>query len=91
LNGQNVQYHFFDAKIIIRNKKEDLFMVIQPNMSSKAITEVWDSTNEVFRKHGVPISEVALETIFDTNTLNTLLSELNHIVGSSTSTCIEGG
>ncbi|WP_328591994.1 hypothetical protein [Bacillus salipaludis] len=32
-------------------------MVIQSNMTSKAITDVWEETVEVFQKYNVPITE----------------------------------
>lgn len=66
-------------------------MVIQPNMSSKAIAEVWKNTKEVLVKYKVPISEDALESIIEPHLLDKLIKELNSIVGSSSATCIEGG
>jgi hypothetical protein len=66
-------------------------MVIQPNMSPKAIIEIWNNTTVVLDKYKVPISEEELEAIVDSQVLNSLLKELNNIVGSSSSTCIEGG
>jgi hypothetical protein len=66
-------------------------MVIQPNMSPKAIVEVWENTAPIFVKFNVPLSENALETVFETATLTRLLIELNEVVGSSTATCIDGG
>jgi hypothetical protein len=66
-------------------------MVIQSNMTSKAITEVWEDTIEVFQKYNVPITEKALQVLVTENTLQVLLTELNYVVGSSTATCIEGG
>ncbi|MDR7003013.1 hypothetical protein [Neobacillus niacini] len=66
-------------------------MVIQPNMSPKAITEVWSNATVVLNKYKVPISERPLETIVESQTLDSILKELNNIVGSSSATCIEGG
>jgi hypothetical protein len=66
-------------------------MVIQSNMSPKAIVEVWEDTGPVFIKFNVLLTERALETTIDPNILPKLLNELNSVVGSSTATCIEGG
>jgi hypothetical protein len=66
-------------------------MVIQPNMSSKSIIEIWENTIDVFKKHNIAISEVPLEKIVEGNTLDSLVKELNNIVGSSSVTCVEGG
>jgi predicted component of viral defense system (DUF524 family) len=60
-------------------------------MSPKAIVEVWENTAPIFEKFNVPVSEKALETLFETDTLTKLLVELNSVVGSSSVTCIEGG
>jgi hypothetical protein len=66
-------------------------MVIQSYMTSKAITEVWEETVEVFQKYNVPITNKALQVLVTDNALLVLLTELNNEVGSSTATCIEGG
>nr|WP_304220252.1 hypothetical protein [Fredinandcohnia onubensis] len=66
-------------------------MVIQSNMSSIAIVEVWENTMDIFKKYNLPISENTLETMVHKSVIPTLLSELNTVVGSSSSTCIEGG
>jgi hypothetical protein len=66
-------------------------MVIQSNMSPKAIVEVWENTEPVFVAYNVQITEKTLETIIDAGDLPKLLIELNSVVGSSTATCIEGG
>jgi hypothetical protein len=66
-------------------------MVIQSNMTSKAITQVWEDTVEVFLKYNVPITEKALHVLVNNNILQVLLTELNNVVGSSNATCIEGG
>ncbi|MEH7126165.1 hypothetical protein V7127_23415 [Bacillus sp. JJ1773] len=66
-------------------------MVIQSNMTSKAITEVWVDTVQVFQKYKVLITNKALKELVTDNSLQVLLTELNNAVGSSTATCIEGG
>ena len=71
--------------------KEDTEMVIQSNMSSNAIVEVWADTEEVFNKYNIPFTNLMLETLVETEFLPLLLQELNSFVGSSTATCIEGG
>ncbi|MBU8879167.1 hypothetical protein BGM26_09235 [Bacillus sp. FJAT-29790] len=66
-------------------------MVIQSNMSPKAIVEVWRETANIFKKHHIPLTEKKLETLIKSDSLSILLNELNDLVGSSTATCIEGG
>lgn len=66
-------------------------MVIQPNMSSKAIIEIWGTTKNVFKKYNISISENALEKVVESNHLYSIIKELNIVVGSSSTTCIEGG
>lgn len=66
-------------------------MVIQPNMSSEAIVEVWKVTEDIFKKYHIPLSIQTLEKLVEEEQLITLLQELNSAVGSSTATCIEGG
>ncbi|CAM3823144.1 MULTISPECIES: hypothetical protein [Mesobacillus] len=66
-------------------------MVIQPNMSSKSIIEIWENSVVVFQKYNISISAVPLEKVVDGNRLNTLLKELNNFLGSSSATCVEGG
>lgn len=60
-------------------------------MTSKAISEVWEDTLEVFQKYNVPITEKTLQVLVNDNNLQLLLTELNKVVGSSNATCIEGG
>lgn len=72
-------------------KKDVLDVVIQSNMSSKAIVEVWENTVDTFKKYHVPYSEKTLDTLVQESILPALLSELNTVVGSSRATCIEGG
>ncbi|WP_374120501.1 hypothetical protein [Neobacillus sp. PS3-40] len=66
-------------------------MVIQSNMSSEAIIEVWEVTVDIFKKYNVPIMKQTLETLVRNQHLSFLLQELNYAVGSSSETCIEGG
>lgn len=66
-------------------------MVIQSNMTSKAISEVWENTLEVFQKYNVPITNKILQVLVNDNILQVLLIELNKVVGSTKATCIEGG
>lgn len=66
-------------------------MVIQSNMTSKAISEVWENTLEVFQKYNVPITDKILQVLVNDNILQVLLIELNKVVGSTKATCIEGG
>lgn len=66
-------------------------MVIQSNMSPKAIVEIWDNTANVFKVHDVPINENCLETLLPPEKLNILIQDLNDAIGSTTSTCIGGG
>ncbi|CAG9609457.1 hypothetical protein [Pseudoneobacillus rhizosphaerae] len=66
-------------------------MVIQSNMSPKAIVEVWGVTETIFKKYNIPLSNQNLETLLENQELFQLIQELNTTVGSSTVTCIEGG
>lgn len=66
-------------------------MVIQSNMSPKAIVEVWGNTAIIFENQNVPLIEKSLESFLDADSLMSLLIELNEMVGSSTATCIDGG
>jgi hypothetical protein len=66
-------------------------MVIQTNMSPKAIVSVWENTESVFKKSNVPLSDLPLEQLLQGDALNNLLTELNKVVGSSSGTCVEGG
>jgi hypothetical protein len=66
-------------------------MVIQSNMSPKAIIDVWEATTDIFKKYNIPITNLSLETFLISQELLLLLKELNSTVGSSTITCIEGG
>ncbi|SEM11468.1 hypothetical protein SAMN05192533_10162 [Mesobacillus persicus] len=66
-------------------------MVIQSNMSSKAIIEIWGTTIDVFKKFNVPIAGDPLKTLVDDDKLPEILKELNQTIGSSSVTCTEGG
>lgn len=66
-------------------------MVIQSNMTSKAISEIWEETIDVFQKYNVPIADKTLQVLVNDNIFQELLTELNKVVGSSRTTCIEGG
>jgi hypothetical protein len=66
-------------------------MVIQENMTPKAIVEVWGITEDIFNKYKIPLTRNTLDTLVKEKQLNLLLHELNAAVGSSTATCIEGG
>ncbi|WP_066254001.1 hypothetical protein [Neobacillus drentensis] len=66
-------------------------MVILGKMSPKAIVEVWEVTEDIFNKHNILLTRQTLESLVDEEQLNLLLQELNAAVGSSTTTCIEGG
>jgi hypothetical protein len=66
-------------------------VVIQSNMSSKAIVGVWENTVDVFKKYSVPLSEKSLDTLVNESVIPALLLELNTVVDSSSATCIEGG
>ena len=40
-------------------------MVIQCNMSPKAIVEFWENTADIFKKHNVPLTDNILETLLN--------------------------
>lgn len=67
-------------------------MVIQRNMSPQAITEIWVETNKVFKEFKVPVTNHSLSSLVkDDISLQLLLTELNNVIGSTYTTCIEGG
>lgn len=66
-------------------------MVIQSNMTPKAIVEVWKSTTDIFKKYNISLTKQPFVTLIKEEKLVLLLQELNNAVGSSTATCIEGG
>jgi hypothetical protein len=80
-----------DIDVIKLVKKEKQEMVIQSNMSSKAIVDVWEETTGIFNKYQIPIVKQSLDTVVEEKLLTSLLKELNSVIGSSTATCIEGG
>jgi hypothetical protein len=66
-------------------------MVIQANMSPEAIVGVWEVTADILKKYNIPLTKQTLEALVEGEQITSLLQELNSAVGSSTSTCIEGG
>ncbi|MEH7332997.1 hypothetical protein V7161_10190 [Neobacillus drentensis] len=66
-------------------------MVIQSNMSPKAIVEVWEGAATILKQYHVPIMETTLEAVVKPDVLPALLKDLNAFVGSSMATCVEGG
>lgn len=66
-------------------------MVIQANMSPEAIVGVWEVPADIFKKYNIPLTKQTLEALVEEKQLTSLLQELNSAVGSSTSTCTEGG
>lgn len=66
-------------------------MVIQSNMSPKAIIEVWEVTTSIFNKHNIPQTNDPIEQLVEKENIPLLLDELNTAVGSSSATCVEGG
>lgn len=66
-------------------------MVIQSNMSPKAIVEVWENTAPIFMKFNISLIDKTLESMIESEILPNLLIELNNTVGSSSTTCIGGG
>ncbi|TFB19523.1 hypothetical protein E3U55_10180 [Filobacillus milosensis] len=66
-------------------------MVIQPNMSPRAIVKVWEETRFIFDAYQVPLTEQPLEQLLSDTELEPLLKRLNNHVNSSSMTCTEGG
>jgi uncharacterized protein YejL (UPF0352 family) len=66
-------------------------MVIQSKMSTKMIAAIWPETAAIFEKYHSPISERILQEIVSNDVLTNLLADLNNSIGSSSTTCIEGG
>ncbi|WP_134704920.1 hypothetical protein [Ammoniphilus sp. YIM 78166] len=67
-------------------------MVITKDMPVSGIANSWDKTKEVFKKYDVPVnSNMALKEILQGELLDLLISDLNKVIGSSRTTCIEGG
>lgn len=40
-------------------------MVIQANMSPKAIVEVWENTKEIFEIYNIPLSSITFHELVD--------------------------
>ncbi|MEQ6378123.1 hypothetical protein RZN22_15580 [Bacillaceae bacterium S4-13-58] len=66
-------------------------MVIQANMSTKAIVGIWENTIEIFKQYQIPLGNEPLESFMEQDALEELLAELNDAVGSSSDTCVNGG
>lgn len=66
-------------------------MVIQGNMSPKAIVGIWENTSEIFEQYQIPLVNETLESFMEEKVLMELLADLNEAVGSSSDTCINGG
>lgn len=66
-------------------------MVIQSNMSPKAIISVWKETSQIFIKYNISINDLTLEEAVNAERLERLIKELNQVIGSSETTCVEGG
>lgn len=77
--------------IRLYKERKDAKVVIQSNMSPAAIVEVWSNTAVIFKRHKIPFTKQVLATLIDEEQLIPLLHELNAAVGSSVSTCIDGG
>ena len=52
-------------------------MVIQANMSPKAIVEIWGETEEIFHIYNIQLINSSLETVVEASELDSLLTELN--------------
>jgi hypothetical protein len=69
-----------------------MHLVIQPNMTPKAIITIWKETEPVFKEYHLPITDEALESVVeDENVLTAILNALNKSIGSNNTTCIGGG
>jgi hypothetical protein len=77
--------------MMVFTKKEEYLMVIQGNMTPKEIVDVWEATEDIFKKYKIPVTIQTLETLVAEEHLPLILQELNATVGSSAATCIEGG
>ncbi|GAB7388458.1 hypothetical protein BSNK01_22950 [Bacillaceae bacterium] len=67
-------------------------MVITKDMPVSGIVSSWDVTKEVFQKYGIPIdSNKAIKNHLHGSQLDSIISDLNRVIGSSEITCIEGG
>jgi hypothetical protein len=67
-------------------------MVITKEMPISGIVSSWEQSKEVFEKYRIPVdSNKALEDYLDSSQLESIISDLNKVIGSSDVTCIEGG
>ncbi|AOM84405.1 hypothetical protein [Salisediminibacterium beveridgei] len=67
-------------------------MVITDNMPVSGIVDSWPETTAVLDRYKIPTdSNQPLFHFVQCDALTTMLSELNHIIGSSSVTCIDGG
>lgn len=67
-------------------------MMIQENMASRAIVDVWPETESVFNRYHITLSSQPLNRLSKTQEhLTQLVQELNHQIGSSDATCTDGG
>lgn len=66
-------------------------MVIQDNMSPRDIVSIWAETENIFKKHRIPVVQQQLKEFVSHNQIDSVLRELNEKVGSSSDTCISGG
>lgn len=67
-------------------------MVITQEMTISGIFNSWEQSKEVFEKYRIPVdSNNALKEQVQGEQLQSIISELNQIIGSSGTTCIEGG
>jgi len=68
-----------------------LLMVIEKNMSPKAIVQVWQHTESIFVTFNIPLSDEPLHKLADEKTCAQLIETLNEQIGSSEQTCVPGG
>lgn len=66
-------------------------MVIQANMSPRAVVDIWGNTIKIFKKYNIPVTGKSLDKLIEADMVTMLLIELNDYVNSSADTCIEGG
>ncbi|MFD1736726.1 hypothetical protein ACFSCX_09120 [Bacillus salitolerans] len=67
-------------------------MVIQPNMKVRDVVDIWGlETTKIFQNYGIDINDKQICDSISIEILDDLIKDLNHAIGSSSSTCIEGG
>jgi hypothetical protein len=67
-------------------------VVVTEDMPISGIVDSWNETKEVFKIHQIPEdSNKALKEFLSGDQLQQVISQLNEVIGSSESTCIEGG